>query len=77
VQAIRGAGPGLPDVLLAYAFISGEFSAMRVLRAVLATAGSVFELSRLVRLMAVAATVLATTVAVLLAAFVAVAVSLI
>jgi hypothetical protein len=49
---------------------------MRFVRMALAAAGSLFELSRLTRLMVVAATVLATTVAVLLAAFVAVAVGL-
>lgn len=49
---------------------------MRFIRRVLAAAGRVFELSRLVRLMTLAATVIATTAAVVMAAFLAVAVGL-
>jgi hypothetical protein len=49
---------------------------MRFVRMTLAAAGRLFELSRIRRLMVVAATVLATTLGVLLAAVVAVAVGL-
>jgi hypothetical protein len=63
------------------AFISNELSsegdcAMRFVRMAWAAAGSLFEFSRIARLTGMTATVLAATVAVLLASFVAVAVGL-